>query len=102
MSCQPVDFRKGAASLMALERDGGLDPFKVRFTCFRSNRPDRLRIVWWDGSGSCLYSNPGRARFSLAEDVGGADASGPPAVDSASGWARLEKGPTGKDQATVL
>ena len=27
VSCQPVDFRKGAASLMALVRDGGLDPF---------------------------------------------------------------------------
>ena len=26
VSCQPVDFRKGAASLMALVRDGGLDP----------------------------------------------------------------------------
>jgi transposase len=27
VSCQPIDFRKGAASLMALVRDGGLDPF---------------------------------------------------------------------------
>ncbi|WP_208180256.1 IS66 family insertion sequence element accessory protein TnpB [Sinorhizobium medicae] len=23
---------------------------------FRSKRADRVRIVWWDGSGVCLYS----------------------------------------------
>ena len=57
VSCQPVDFRKGAASLMALVRDGGLDPFNSALYVFRSKRKDRVRIVWWDGSGVCLYSN---------------------------------------------
>lgn len=56
VSCQPVDFRKGAASLMALVRDGGLDPFSGALHVFRSKRADRVRIVWWDGSGVCLYS----------------------------------------------
>ena len=56
LSCQPVDFRKGAASLMALVRDGGLDPFNGALYVFRSKRADRVRIVWWDGSGVCLYS----------------------------------------------
>lgn len=56
VSCQPVDFRKGAASLMALVRDGGLDPFSGALHVFRSKRSDRIRIVWWDGSGVCLYS----------------------------------------------
>ena len=56
VSCQPVDFRKGAASLMALVRDGGLDPFNGALYVFRSKRADRVRIVWWDGSGVCLYS----------------------------------------------
>lgn len=56
VSCQPVDFRKGAASLMALVRDGGLDPFNGALYVFRSKRADRIRIVWWDGSGVCLYS----------------------------------------------
>ncbi|QQF06215.1 IS66 family insertion sequence element accessory protein TnpB [Sinorhizobium meliloti] len=51
VSCQPVDFRKGAASLMALVRDGGLDPFNGALYVFRSKRADRVRIVWWDGSG---------------------------------------------------
>ncbi len=56
VSCQPVDFRKGAASLMAVVRDGGLDPFNGALYVFRSKRGDRVRIVWWDGSGVCLYS----------------------------------------------
>ncbi|MBB4577659.1 IS66 family insertion sequence element accessory protein TnpB [Rhizobium lentis] len=56
VSCQPVDFRKGAASLMALVRDGGLNPFNGALYVFRSERADRIRIVWWDGSGVCLYS----------------------------------------------
>ena len=56
VSCQPVDFRKGAASLMVLVRDGGLDPFNGALYVFRSKRADRVRIVWWDGSGVCLYS----------------------------------------------
>ena len=57
VSAQPVDFRKGAASLMALVRDSGLDPFSGALHVFRSKRADRIRIVWWDGSGVCLYSN---------------------------------------------
>ena len=54
VSCQPVDFRKGAASLMALVRDGGLDPFNGALYVFRSKRADRIRIVWWDGTGSAF------------------------------------------------
>ncbi|WP_371258835.1 IS66 family insertion sequence element accessory protein TnpB [Ensifer sp. ZNC0028] len=38
MSCQPVDFRKGAASLMALVREGGLDRFNGALYVFRSKR----------------------------------------------------------------
>ncbi|WP_352567626.1 MULTISPECIES: IS66 family insertion sequence element accessory protein TnpB [unclassified Mesorhizobium] len=41
---------------MALVRDGGLDPFSGALHVFRSKRADRVRIVWWDGSGVCLYS----------------------------------------------
>lgn len=102
VSCQPVDFRKGAASLMALVRDGGLDPFNGSLYVFRSKRADRVRIVWWDGSGVCLYSKTLEAKLLLALDIGGADAPRPFAVDGASGWARLEKDPPGQDQAAVV
>jgi hypothetical protein len=47
----PVDFRKGPASLMALVRDGGVDPFNGALYVFRAKRADRVKIVWWDGSG---------------------------------------------------
>jgi transposase len=65
VSCQPVDFRKGAASLMALVRDGGLDPFSGALFVFRSKRADRIRIVWWDGTGVCLYAAQSGARIRL-------------------------------------
>ncbi|WP_425349280.1 IS66 family insertion sequence element accessory protein TnpB [Ensifer aridi] len=55
--------RKGAASLMALVRDGALDPFNGSLYVFRSKRADRVRIVWWDGSGVCLYSNDRRSYY---------------------------------------
>src|SRR6201982_2381135 len=51
----PVDFRKGPVSLMALVRDGGVDPFNGALYVFRAKRADRIKIVWWDGSGVCLY-----------------------------------------------
>jgi len=33
-----------------------LDPFNGSLYVFRSKRADRVRLVWWDGSGVCLYS----------------------------------------------
>ncbi|RWP56684.1 MAG: transposase [Mesorhizobium sp.] len=41
---------------MALVRDGGVDPFDGSLYVFRSKRADRVKIVWWDGSGVCLYA----------------------------------------------
>jgi transposase len=52
----PVDFRKGPVSLMALVRDGGVDPFNGALYVFRSKRADRVKIVWWDGGGICLFA----------------------------------------------
>jgi len=53
---QPIDFRKGPDSLMALVRDSGGDPFNGALYLFRSKRADKLKLVWWDGSGVCLFS----------------------------------------------
>lgn len=50
----PVDFRKGAMGLMALVRDGGIDPFSGALHVFRSKRADKIKIVWFDGTGVCL------------------------------------------------
>ncbi|WP_461335906.1 IS66 family insertion sequence element accessory protein TnpB [Bradyrhizobium liaoningense] len=41
--------------LVALVRDAGSDPFDGSLYVFRAKRADRIKIVWWDGSGVCLY-----------------------------------------------
>ncbi len=56
LATAPVDFRKGPVSLMALVRDGGEDPLSGALYVFRSRRADRVKIVWWDGSGVCLFT----------------------------------------------
>lgn len=55
LASHPVDFRKGIAGLLALVRDAGSDPFDGALYVFRAKRADRIKIVWWDGSGACLY-----------------------------------------------
>lgn len=56
LASQPVDFRKGPDSLLSLVRDGGSDPFSGALYVFRAKRADRIKIVWWDGSGICLFA----------------------------------------------
>jgi transposase len=56
VATQPVDFRKGAAGLMALVQASGANPFSGALYVFRSKRADRVKIVWWDGSGACLFA----------------------------------------------
>ena len=58
LSGQPVDFRKGPDSLLSLVRDGGQDPFNGVLYVFRAKRADRVKIVWWDGSGPQLSRQP--------------------------------------------
>ncbi|WP_156433019.1 IS66 family insertion sequence element accessory protein TnpB [Sinorhizobium sp. GL28] len=51
----PVDFCRGPNSLLTLVRDAGSDPFNGALSVFRgAKRAARVKIAWWDGSGSCL------------------------------------------------
>ena|GEM_PF-5261942 len=44
---------------------------------FRAKRADRIKIVWWDGSGVCLYSNDLHSYcISLSDSVEGFGVSG--------------------------
>jgi transposase len=55
VATKPVDFRRGADSLVALVRETlDLDPFAGTIFIFRSKRADRLKIVAWDGTGLVL------------------------------------------------
>ncbi|MPT23258.1 MAG: IS66 family insertion sequence element accessory protein TnpB [Starkeya sp.] len=52
VATKPVDFRKGAEGLAALVRETmGADPFSGTVYVFRAKRPDRVKLVFWDGTG---------------------------------------------------
>ena len=52
VSTQPVDFRKGHDGLAALVQSVlKEDPFTGTMFLFRAKRADRLKILFWDGSG---------------------------------------------------
>jgi transposase len=57
LACQPVDLRKGFDGLSAqvanVLRD---DPFSGHLFLFRGKRGDYLKLLYWDGSGLCLYA----------------------------------------------
>ena len=57
MATKPVDFRKGAEGLAALVREQmQADPFSGAVYVFRAKRADRVKLVFWDGTGVCLYA----------------------------------------------
>ena len=57
VATKPVDFRKGADGLAALVRDTmGADPFSGAVYVFRAKRTDRIKLVFWDGTGVVLVA----------------------------------------------
>lgn len=53
----PVDFRKGAEGLATLVRKSlGGDPFSGAVYIFRARRADRIKLIYFDGTGMCLLS----------------------------------------------
>lgn len=57
IATRPVDFRKQADGLAAIVQEAlGADPFSGTVYVFRSKRSDRVKLVWWDGTGLCLLA----------------------------------------------
>ena len=57
VATSPVDFRKGAEGLAALVRETmTADPFSGAVYVFRAKRADRIKLIYWDGTGLCLYA----------------------------------------------
>jgi transposase len=55
IAAKPVDFRKGMDGLAALAKETlAQDPFSGTVLVFRSKRADRVKILFWDGSGMML------------------------------------------------
>jgi transposase len=72
VATKPVDFRKGAEGLAALVRDTiKADPFHGAISVFRAKRADRMKLVFWDGTGVCLFAKrleDGEFRWPKIED----------------------------------
>ncbi|MGN6448736.1 MAG: IS66 family insertion sequence element accessory protein TnpB, partial [Brucella intermedia] len=51
-------------SLLSLVRDRGCFPLKGALYVFRANLADIVKIVWWEGSGVCIYPNDWKNRSS--------------------------------------
>ncbi|MEA2810591.1 MAG: transposase [Rhodospirillaceae bacterium] len=57
VATKPVDFRKGAEGLAALVREAmAADPFSGAVYVFRAKRVDRVKLIFWDGTGVCLFA----------------------------------------------
>jgi transposase len=57
VATKPVDFRKGTEGLAALVREEmKSDPFSGAVYVFRAKRADRVKLIFWDGSGMCLFA----------------------------------------------
>lgn len=56
ISREPADMRKGFDSLAQLVRSHlGGDPLSGHLFVFRSKRGDRLKVLYWDSDGLCLF-----------------------------------------------
>jgi transposase len=52
-----TDMRKGFDGLAAVvQLQLSEDPFSGQLFVFRGRRGDRVKILWWDGDGLCLYA----------------------------------------------
>jgi len=57
VATKPVDFRKGAEGLAVLVRETiQTDPFSGAVYVFRAKRADRVKLIYWDGTGVCLFA----------------------------------------------
>jgi transposase len=57
VATKPVDLRKGAERLAAVVRERmRTDPFSRVVYVFRAKRADRVKLIFWDGSGVVLMA----------------------------------------------
>lgn len=57
VATKPVDFRKQMDGLAALVQEAlGESPFSGTIFVFRPKRTNRIKLLWWDGTGICLMT----------------------------------------------
>ncbi|MDQ1242500.1 MAG: IS66 family insertion sequence element accessory protein TnpB [Steroidobacteraceae bacterium] len=69
-----TDMRRGFDGLAALvQLQLSEDPFSGQLFVFRGRRGDRVKILWWDGDGLCLFAKRlERGRFTWPQARQGA------------------------------
>lgn len=72
VATKPVDFRKGAEGLAVLVGETmKADPFSGAIYVFRAKRADRVKLIYWDGTGVCLFAKrleDGKFRWPSVQD----------------------------------
>ena len=57
LASKPVSMRLGFDGLAALVQTRlDADPFSGHAFVFRGRRGDRIKVLWWDGDGLCLFA----------------------------------------------
>lgn len=73
VATKPVDFRKGLEGLAALVREAmGGDPFIGSVFVFGAKRADRVKLIFWDGTGMVLVAKrleDGKCRWPGVQDA---------------------------------
>ncbi|MCD1621060.1 IS66 family insertion sequence element accessory protein TnpB, partial [Salipiger manganoxidans] len=64
LACGSTDMRKGIGGLAALAQDVlRQKPTGGAVFAFRGRKGDRLKLLYWDGQGFCLYYNDLRSYY---------------------------------------
>ena len=57
VACGATDMRKGFDGLGMLAQEVlKQNPHSGHLFVFRGKRADRIKVLWWDGTGLCLYA----------------------------------------------
>ena len=57
LACGLTDLRNGFDGLGGLVQTKlAEDPFSGQLFVFRGRRGDRVKVLWWDGDGLCLFA----------------------------------------------
>jgi transposase len=57
LCCRPTDMRKGFDGLAAqISNVLDADPYSGHLFVFRGKRGDYVKILYWDGTGLCLFA----------------------------------------------
>ncbi|ULJ82559.1 IS66 family insertion sequence element accessory protein TnpB (plasmid) [Rhizobium sp. C104] len=64
LACGVTDMRRGIDGLSALVETAIKEvPGSGAIFGFRGKRADRIKLLWWDGQGFCLFYNDRRSYY---------------------------------------